>query len=148
MKTEFEQNENEALNKTDVSDRFLTPQEFALKLDGREYGSEITREEHKEAHENGLVVVYGASDDLIEFNGCIDDEFSCWRGADFGIKRKDMSVKEEYQGNKNRIKAIWNNKELGTSWNYETNIPHATFKIVEEEDLYCIGIVFSIYDLQ
>lgn len=148
MNENFEQKKNEALNKTDVSNRFLTPKEFAEKLDGREYRSEITREEHKEAFENGLVVVYGASDDLIEFNGCIDDELSAYRGACFGIKSKNMKVKEDYEGDKNKIKAIWDNKELGTSWNYETTIPHATFKIVEEEDLYCIGIVFSIYDLQ
>jgi hypothetical protein len=130
-----------------MEDRFLTHTEFAKKLDGREYGSEISREEHKEAHENGLVVVYGASDDLIEFNGCIDEELGCWLGADFGIKIKDMSVKEDYQGSKNRIKAIWNDEELGTSWSYKTNIPHSTFNIYEDDDLYCIGIIFSIHDL-
>lgn len=127
-------------------DKFLAPQEFAAKLDGREYGSEITREEQTEALQNRLVVVYGNSDDLIEFNGCIDDERTCFMGDDFGIKSKNMKVKRGYL--KNKISAIWNNKELGTSWSYETNIPHATFKINEEENLYCIGIVFSIYDLK
>lgn len=35
-------------------------------------------------------------------------------------------------------------------WSFETEIPHETFRIYEDgedNELFCVGIVFSIYDL-
>ncbi len=55
--------------------------DFAKKLTGRECGDEITREESKNAADLGLVVVYGASDDLMEFRGAIEDEVGCYEGG-------------------------------------------------------------------
>ena len=34
------------------------------------------------------------------------------------------------------------------TWSYETDIPHETFKIWEDGELFCIGLVFSIEDIQ
>ena len=51
--------------------------EFANRLSGREYMSEISAEEEREAREKGLVIVFGYSDDCIEFRGAIDDELGC-----------------------------------------------------------------------
>ena len=42
----------------------MTKEELAATLNGREYNHEITKEEEAEARENGLVVIFGASDDL------------------------------------------------------------------------------------
>lgn len=42
---------------------------WAEKLDGRKYGNELTRDEEKKLKDLGLVVVFGASDDLCEFRG-------------------------------------------------------------------------------
>lgn len=56
-------------------------QEFAKMLDGRTYGNEITKEEQKLAKDLGFVVVFGASDDLMEFRGAIADEFGCYDGG-------------------------------------------------------------------
>ena len=42
-----------------MTQTFINHIDFAKKLDGREYGNEITKEEKNEARENGLVVVYG-----------------------------------------------------------------------------------------
>jgi len=126
---------------------FITHRVFADKLEGNEYGNEINKELIKEARENGLVVVYGASDDLIEFEGSISEELGAGNNDSFKIKLKSLKVKNSENG-KNIIKSFWDNKELGTSWNYETKMPHSTFNIFEDGDLYCIGIVFSIYDLK
>jgi len=52
----------------------MTAAEFAEMLNGREYGNELTRNEEAMAKEYGLVVAYGASDDLMEFGGAICDE--------------------------------------------------------------------------
>lgn len=35
---------------------------------------------------------------------------------------------------------------FGYSWIYQTDIPHATFEIVEGDDPYCRGIVFALAD--
>lgn len=128
---------------------FITKEEFASKLDGCDYRDEMSKEEIKEAKENGLVVVFGASDDLIEFEGCISEEEGCWCGALFKINSKKLTIKEtENRKDKNVIEAVWCDTELNTSWSYNTSIPHAKFNVMEDDDLYCIGIVFSIYDLK
>lgn len=44
------------------------------------------------------------------------------------------------------IEALWC-KEDGYSWTYKTEIPHATFEVVEDEEPYCRGIVFALADL-
>lgn len=50
-------------------------------LNGREYGDEITREEEAMAKAHGLVVVFGYSDDNMEFCGAITDEVGCYDGG-------------------------------------------------------------------
>lgn len=131
-----------------MEQKFLTHDDFAKKLNGREYGNEITKEEIKEAKENGLVVVYGASDDLMEFAGAIDEEVSCDTGGYFRVTSKKLKVKKGDVTSKNKIYADWDNRQKGASWCYDTEIHHSTFNIYEDGELYCIGIVFSIHDLQ
>ena len=46
----------------------ITAKELAEKLNGRAYGDSFD-DVKQEAKENGLVIVYGASDDLMEFDG-------------------------------------------------------------------------------
>ena len=50
-------------------------------LHGREYRSELTRGLAAAAKAAGLVVIYGASDDLLVFEGAIDDEVGACRGT-------------------------------------------------------------------
>lgn len=102
---------------------------WATKLDGREIGEEITREEERVAEADGVVIVYGASDDLCEFAGAVSDEVYC---NDGGIVNRVP-----------KIEAVWCDPENGSSWSYRTAIPHETFRILEGADLYCIGIVFD-----
>jgi len=44
------------------------------------------------------------------------------------------------------VDALWA-KEDGYSWTYRTDIPHATFEIVEDGEPYCRGIVIDVADL-
>ena len=46
-----------------------------------------------------------------------------------------------------KIKALWAS-EGDYSWTYRTDIPHATFEIVEDGAPYCRGIVFALVDLE
>jgi hypothetical protein len=139
----------------------MTKEELAAKLNGREYGNEVSKEECQEAALNKLVIVYGSSDDLMEFEGAIYNEVGAYNGTtvrvfDTDILRswdsvcddRDEHECEQYFKDKAKakeIKAIWCDR--GYSWIYETEIPHATFEIMEDGDKYCRGIVFSMADL-
>ena len=58
----------------------ITAKELAEKLNGRAYGDSFD-DVKQEAKESGLVIVYGASDDLMEFDGEIYDEGGCFDGG-------------------------------------------------------------------
>ena len=132
----------------------MTHQEFAKMLSGREYGMEITLEETKLAKEHGLVVVYGYSDDLVAFEGALSEEF----GADNGVELSftaDRFFEEDddcadclfYQREKasaKTIEALWCAPAASSPWTFKTDIPHSTFKIMEDGEVFCVGIVFSM----
>lgn len=105
--------------------------EFAEKLNGRQYLNELTKELEAYAKENGIVIVYGQSDDLMEVRGAIDEEFGCYDGGIF------------YLGFA-KVEAVWCPKGTDYSWGYETDIPHETFTIMEDDEHYCKGIVFYL----
>jgi hypothetical protein len=140
----------------------VTPKELAEILNGREYGEEMTKDEQNAAAENNLVVVFGASDDLMEFRGAIDDELGAYEGTDAWVDASGLLPTWEEvltDANKNdirdwlgredaavRIEAKWDSE--GYSWTFETKIQHETFEIVEDGEKYCRGIVFSLESLQ
>ncbi|MGE3550949.1 MAG: hypothetical protein AB7I29_13750 [Geobacter sp.] len=138
----------------------MTPQAMAEQLDGREYPFELSKEEKEFMEQQGLVVVFGESDDLMEFDGAIYDEGYCYNGETFLIDKtgllpdwNDINDKEsdaadylKRKPNAKQIEAIWGKD--GISWQYKTDIPHATFKIMEDGKVYCIGIVFDIKELE
>lgn len=136
----------------------MTAKEMAEILDGREYGDEMTQGEELEARKSGLVVVFGYSDDGVELDGAIYDEVSCYNGGGFYVTKDRVLSGPDcgndrcgfYQAAKKEAKlitAIWCDPESGASWSYKTDIPHETFNIYEDGELFCIGIVFSIDDL-
>ena len=121
---------------------------WAERLNGREYGSEITTVEAAEAKRDGIVVVFGYSDDNMEFVGALNDEVGCFEGGiasvcEFGVYGKEVPFNTKLD----EIKAVWN--DAGSpAWSYETDIPHEKFNIYEDGELYCKGIVFSMDDLK
>ena len=136
----------------------MTKEQFAEMLNGRECGNEITREEKAIAKEHGLVVVFGASDDLMEFEGAIRAEVGCWEGRTVFLDKKNLF------GHKSglcenctlylaamveckTIDAVWCSPDSTAAWTYKTDIPHATFDIMEDDELYCCGIVFELKSL-
>ena len=136
----------------------MDAKELAAKLSGREYCREITDEEAKQAKEAGLVVVFGASDDLIEFRGAIRDEggapgdvlidtkgvLPSWDSA----SESEESAQEYFERKaKSRTVEARFAEESNYTWIYKTDIPHETFEIVEDGEPYCRGIVFNIGDI-
>ncbi len=130
----------------------MTIKEFIEKhLQNCEYGAELSKEAEQEAKENGFVVVFGASDDLCEFRGVVEDEVECFDGDNIYINAKGNianTLFEDFAPDKHPdyklIEAVWGNS--GASWTYETDIPHETFTVTEDGELYCIGIVFRLAD--
>jgi hypothetical protein len=136
----------------------MTPQELAQQLDGTEYPfypSNTGFAQLATVKEKGLVVVYGASDDLMEFYGAIDDELGAYDGTTAYVTNKglmqnkcdcqDCPYYEQALQSAQPIEALWDKD--GISWQYKTDIPHATFRIVEDGAVYCIGLVFALADV-
>jgi hypothetical protein len=140
----------------------MTPKELAERLNGRQYG-EISPLDAELARKNGLVIVYGASDDLMEFTGAINGEMEVYEGGTVRITSngilkvpcEDMGAYciEECEHYKKiwdsalKITAVWGERRPNIPWTYQTDIPHETFDIMSEEEVYCRGIVFALADL-
>lgn len=143
----------------------MTPKELAAILTGREIGSEITEAECWQAIDDGLVVVFGASDDLMEFRGAINDEVYAYKGTIITVdatgivpewerlddrERRDIDFARDYfkrEGGRKPITALWNETQGSPACEYDTAIPHETFDIMEDGETYCRGIVFSLANL-
>lgn len=139
----------------------MTKESLAAMLNGRPMGGEITKEEHRDAKANGFVIVYGHSDDCVEFRGAIHDEayaneeHEVWVDRD-GVKRLDEddqevlerhNVMNAFMGKARLITAQFGGNKNGFDWSMSTEIPHANFDILEDGEKFCRGIVFSINDL-
>jgi hypothetical protein len=134
----------------------MTKEELAKELHGNEYTKEIAPALEGEAKMSGLVVVFGASDDLMEFRGAIHDEVGAWEGAKVWIVNGTLweghgcdseckharAADAEAKRRGRKIEAVWDKD--GYSWVYKTDIPHATFDVMEGKEKYCRGIVFRL----
>jgi len=138
----------------------MTAQELATKLDGSEYPFRVTPTVLGIAVAEGLLIVYGASDDLMEFEGAWRDEAGVYDGGvvtidrnglipEFGQVEHEVSACEKWLARNKfaaKIEALWCAEE-GYSWTYKTDIPHATFNVMEDGESYCRGLVIALSDL-
>lgn len=136
-----------------------TMKEFAEMLSDRSIGEEITKDEERQAADAGLVVAYGYSDDNVELRGAIDEEVGAWNGATIRLTKTGVLQGPACDSAENcecpyfaaaknaakTIEAVWG--AGGVSWAFKTDIPHETFNIYEDGELFCVGIVFSVEDL-
>ena len=136
----------------------MTAKELAIALTGREVGMEIMPGEERDAKDAGLVVVYGYSDDNVELCGAINDEVGAYSGTtvyltpDGVLQEPDCGQDDcpyfaREREKAKTIKAVWHDKG-GPCWTFETDIPHETFTVMEDGEPFCVGIVFSMADLE
>jgi hypothetical protein len=142
----------------------MTKETLAALLNGREYEYEITPEEEAQAKAAGLVVAFGYGDDNTVLRGAINDEVRCFEGDEIMLCKngfimdwdyvyhEDEREVEEYITRKrlpkSKITAIWYDEDAEEyEWIYKTNIPHATFDIMENGQKYRRGIVFDVADI-
>ena len=149
----------------------MTKEHLAELLDNRQYGDEINKEEEQVAKENNLLVVFGYSDDCVEFRGIIKEEFSVDSIIIFGKKGEillintdtdDVDSFENFDGVFKRctkLEAVQVNdyatepESYVTSdhgmngWEFKTDLPYAEFSIYEDDDLYGKGLVIDMSSL-
>lgn len=134
----------------------MTRDEAAAALNGNEYGEEGSAKLFSAMDEAGLVAVFGASDDLMEFGGAIHDEIGCYNGGTAYVTRVGLLTNPcdsgddcpHWAGLKAAASKISAKCDVdGFSWIYETTIPHSTFVIKEGNDNYCRGIIFALSDI-
>lgn len=125
---------------------------IAKKLNGIER-SGIPGEIQMEARESGLIIAYGASDDCFEMRGFICEEWSASDGTivhvdSDGIAEDpfdpDNTDNERLKDATHYIQAVWDPKDKDVSWSIETDLPHEKFNIMEDGEVFCIGMVFAL----
>jgi len=144
----------------------MRKEEFAALITGHEYRKELTPEQEKLAEESGLLVCFVASDDLMELRGIIYDEFDAYEGgAVFLGKKKGGIIGAINKTDLEEIYDLMDDKGIGflfpsaeiiaefapdepsCSWLIKTDLPHATFDIMEDGELYCRGVVIEKSDI-
>lgn len=153
----------------------MNAKELASQMDGRGIGDEITNEEVAGAREDGLIAIFGASDDLMEFRGALCEEIGACDGTTAYIhidgwlveepECKCEHAREWFNDNKaeaHPVEALWcpGGVEGDPSWIFKSeHLAYETFSIYERDyqrgedgeqpvgSLYCIGIVIDKEDL-
>lgn len=137
----------------------LTIQSVAFRLHGSEYPLHVPADLKAACKAAGIVIVYGQSDDLMEFDGAIYDEQGAYCGTTAYVDAKGLLDRGQIDDDDDdaitdftvrkrtarTIDAVWGEDDI--SWQYTTDIPHATFAVMDDGETYCIGLVFSLAEL-
>lgn len=111
-----------------------------------EYRSELSEEQISFAQDNGLVVVYGASDDLTIIGGAWDDELQNGKYW-FNSYSKSEFIDDDFVSENEKIGLNFIETDY-YPFSVSTDIQHSTFPIMEDGELYGTGIIFSLKDLK
>ena len=121
-------------------------------INGNQYRDEVPRDLRERMRQAGLVAIFGASDDLTVLEGALRDEMGAHNGAShrlnkggFHYNRCDCDDCPNFAKLPDNITAQWD--ERGYSWFIDTEIPHAEFVIMEDDEPYCRGVVVAVADL-
>jgi hypothetical protein len=117
----------------------ITLKEFAAMLHGRDRQPHLSPDERLLAEQKGYVIVYGDSDDRVEFEGAIKEEGytnpllrDCPAGV-LALSENGTLLDEDsalyiecIAENRNIINVFYCSKD-GLNWAFESSIPHETF---------------------
>lgn len=112
----------------------MTKEQLAELLNGNEYRDEMTKEQEQAAKQNNLLVLFGASDDLLEMRGAIRDEVGAYDGGEYALAL-DGELYADGEEENTYHKAIGN------------EVLHASFTIKVDGEPYCEGIIVDIDDI-
>jgi hypothetical protein len=150
----------------------MTTKEWAARINGVEYPADELDDLNKAMAADGIIIAYGASDDLLEFRGVSYDEAGAWEGTEVRVFSRGEGTAFLFNEDENKESAEFTRKEIAAmpkiraifaprnrdvldngddevfaTWLRETEIPHETFDIMEDGELFCRGIVFYAKDI-
>lgn len=139
--------------------------DWAYLLNGRQYRSELSREEERQAFQDGMLIVFGASDDLLEFRGVFHDELGAYNGTKAEIDCKGSKpvwkhgdekgfdeAKEFFAREGLRSFTVVAEWDVGDfSWIVSIDVANShgdgpnccPFLIKEDDEQYCRGLVID-----
>ena len=114
---------------------------------------ELSKAQAEWCKNKGIVVVYGYSDDLVEFDGAFRDEVGAWEGAEIYLDANgpiqpcecECKYYKAAMKDAKKINAFWCLDEW--AWEFRTDIPHEEFEFYSDGEPFCKGIVFYKKDL-
>ena len=135
-------------------------QSFADRISGQEYPLRDSNLDIEYAKANNLVIVFGNSDDLLEFRGAIDESINAFPdGALAYISNgKAISESELIQDQKVlqkygflttlpplSVEAIWDPEGIDAMWLIKVmGVESASFTVMEDGSVFCHGAVFQL----
>ena len=134
-------------------------QEFADRINGQEYPLSDKNLDLKYAKKNNLVVVFGNSDDLLEFRGAIDEELGAYEGTTAYVINRTAIEEREFEDDfvilqkygfltekpLTFVQSIWSPEEVKACWLIKVNgFESAHFDVMEDDGIFCRGSVFLL----
>lgn len=121
-----------------------------LAIDGMEYHQHIPEETIEYCQANGIYIIYGASDDLLEVDGFFREEFDAYNG----LNSKNLEYYDDGGDINYVIKALKDNEVIATwcpnpevSWSIECTPYHTadteSFDIMEDGEVFCQGLILQ-----
>ena len=155
------------MEESEKSAKQLARDQIARLLDGHELGDfdDVVAGVAPHAKRSGFVIVFGASDDLMEFRGAINDEVSCWTGGSADIADGDLLTNDCDSDDRCpyfaavaekafRVEALWDDADPDDDtittevWTYRLGVEHSTFTTLEDGEPWCRGVVFALADVE
>ena len=131
----------------------MTLREFANLMNHAERGEEDQFEGL--AKENNFVYCFGASDDLLEIRGAVNDEVSAWGAGEAYFTSRGLFDNQGCEHDEDgcqyflaaraaakKVVANWDTD--GWPWLLTSDIPHEEFVILEDGQPFCRGLVFAL----
>lgn len=145
----------------------LSKERLAEILNWRQYRDEMSKEQEEVAKASDLVVIFWYSDDWVEFRWAINDEIWAWNWTQFFIRGKKIIEKGILEDTLREVENDFEwyfkelvNKDLENSkiinveydtdwyaWKINTELPHSTFDIMEDDEKFCRGIILDLNEL-
>lgn len=131
--------------------------DVADKLNNITYGFEglvLTLDYCRELRREMIVVIRGDSHGYIQFDGAVSNEFpdEKYYFNSKGIIRNECNSNscpyfEKHLNDAKYFVESTQSEEGQYVWEFNTNIPHVTFDILNDGEKYCRAIVFKLSDL-
>lgn len=127
--------------------------DFANHLGTRPMGDEVPYYLVCEAQRLNYLVIFGVSDDLVEICGKHHYEFDAFRPTTLYVtKNRVYSADETHPATAKPIHVEYSAPTVQNPalWKFTTDIPHATFDVIEEGEsgIFCRGIVIDAETLE